>query len=132
MRNNLSTEGKTRIVQELVPGKQITIAHMIANPFGDRDADGQPGAGGSDCGGYCHKGSGGGASVCRSVRWDAACNGDGVGNRGGVKSRIGIYGRKDGVRCLSSYTHIAYKKWHIFMQGGEEGKGKTWKGGGQR
>ncbi len=32
MRNNLSTEGKTRIVQELVPGKQITIAHLIANP----------------------------------------------------------------------------------------------------
>lgn len=28
----LSTEGKTRIVQELVPGKQITIAHLIANP----------------------------------------------------------------------------------------------------
>ena len=30
--DNLSTEGKTRIVQELVPGKQITIAHLIANP----------------------------------------------------------------------------------------------------
>lgn len=28
----LSTEGKTRIVQELVPGKQVTIAHLIANP----------------------------------------------------------------------------------------------------
>lgn len=28
----LSTEGKARIVQELVPGKQITIAHLIANP----------------------------------------------------------------------------------------------------
>ncbi len=25
-------EGKTRIIQELVPGKQITIAHIIANP----------------------------------------------------------------------------------------------------
>ena len=24
--------GKLRIVQELVPGKQITIAHVIANP----------------------------------------------------------------------------------------------------
>ena len=32
MQDNLSTEGKTRIVQELVPGKQITIAHLIANP----------------------------------------------------------------------------------------------------
>ena len=28
----LSTEGKARIVQELVPGKQVTIAHLIANP----------------------------------------------------------------------------------------------------
>lgn len=28
----LSTEGKTRIIQELVPGKQVTIAHLIANP----------------------------------------------------------------------------------------------------
>lgn len=25
-------ESKTRIIQELVPGKQITIAHIIANP----------------------------------------------------------------------------------------------------
>ena len=25
-------EAKTRIIQELVPGKQITIAHIIANP----------------------------------------------------------------------------------------------------
>lgn len=32
MQDDLSTEGKTRIVQELVPGKQITIAHLIANP----------------------------------------------------------------------------------------------------
>ncbi len=31
--NNLpQDEGKTRIIQELVPGKQITIAHIIANP----------------------------------------------------------------------------------------------------
>lgn len=29
---NMSTEEKLRIVQELVPGKQITIAHIIANP----------------------------------------------------------------------------------------------------
>ena len=28
----LSLKGKTRIIQELVPGKQITIAHIIANP----------------------------------------------------------------------------------------------------
>lgn len=28
----LTESGKTRIVQELVPGKQITIAHLIANP----------------------------------------------------------------------------------------------------
>ncbi len=28
----LSGEGKVRIIQELVPGKQITIAHIIANP----------------------------------------------------------------------------------------------------
>lgn len=26
------TQGKQRIVQELVPGKQITLAHIIANP----------------------------------------------------------------------------------------------------
>ena len=26
------SEKKTRIIQELVPGKQITLAHIIANP----------------------------------------------------------------------------------------------------
>lgn len=31
----LSNEGKARIVQELVPGKEITIAHLIANPDSD-------------------------------------------------------------------------------------------------
>lgn len=30
--NLLASGEKTRIVQELVPGKQITIAHIIANP----------------------------------------------------------------------------------------------------
>ena len=30
--NLQSAEGKTRIIQERVPGKQITIAHIIANP----------------------------------------------------------------------------------------------------
>lgn len=30
--DQLSAAGKTRIVQELVPGKQVTIAHLIANP----------------------------------------------------------------------------------------------------
>lgn len=30
--NQLDSTGKMRIVQELVPGKQITIAHVIANP----------------------------------------------------------------------------------------------------
>ncbi len=29
---NYNDDGKTRIIQELVPGKQITIAHIIANP----------------------------------------------------------------------------------------------------
>lgn len=33
--NGLSPEGKLRIIQELVPGKQITIAHLIANPDED-------------------------------------------------------------------------------------------------
>lgn len=28
----LSSDNKTRIIQELVPGKQITLAHIIANP----------------------------------------------------------------------------------------------------
>lgn len=32
MINELSMQDKMRIVQELVPGKQITIAHIIANP----------------------------------------------------------------------------------------------------
>ena len=33
MANYVDTnEGKTRIIQELVPGKQITLAHIIANP----------------------------------------------------------------------------------------------------
>ena len=31
----LSNEGKVRIIQELVPGKEITIAHLIANPDAD-------------------------------------------------------------------------------------------------
>ena len=29
---DLSNENKMRIIQELVPGKQISIAHIIANP----------------------------------------------------------------------------------------------------
>lgn len=33
--DELSNEGKLRIIQELVPGKQITIAHLIANPDED-------------------------------------------------------------------------------------------------
>lgn len=32
MFDELSMQDKLRIVQELVPGKQITIAHIIANP----------------------------------------------------------------------------------------------------
>lgn len=32
MELNLSNEEKMRIIQEIVPGKQITIAHIIANP----------------------------------------------------------------------------------------------------
>ena len=32
LKDILSGEGKVRIIQELVPGKQITIAHIIANP----------------------------------------------------------------------------------------------------
>ena len=28
----LKTDGKARIIQEFVPGKQITLAHVIANP----------------------------------------------------------------------------------------------------
>ncbi len=32
MANEMSLQEKLRIVQELVPGKQITIAHIIANP----------------------------------------------------------------------------------------------------
>ena len=32
MSQELSYQEKMRIVQELVPGKQITIAHIIANP----------------------------------------------------------------------------------------------------
>lgn len=31
----LTNEAKVRIVQELVPGKEITIAHLIANPDAD-------------------------------------------------------------------------------------------------
>ncbi len=32
MRDYQGNEEKARIVQELVPGKQVTIAHLIANP----------------------------------------------------------------------------------------------------
>jgi len=35
LRNDLSNEEKLRIIQELVPGKQVTIAHLIANPEAD-------------------------------------------------------------------------------------------------
>ena len=28
----LEMEGKQRIIQEFVPGKQVTLAHLIANP----------------------------------------------------------------------------------------------------
>ncbi|PHV70282.1 propanediol utilization protein [Sporanaerobium hydrogeniformans] len=31
----LQVEDKQRIIQEFVPGKQITLAHIIANPTGD-------------------------------------------------------------------------------------------------
>ena len=30
--DQLSTQEKMRIIQEIVPGKQITLAHIIANP----------------------------------------------------------------------------------------------------
>ncbi len=33
--DELKAEEKLRIIQELVPGKQITIAHLIANPDAD-------------------------------------------------------------------------------------------------
>lgn len=33
--NPFINDGKTRIIQEIVPGKQITLAHIIANPDGD-------------------------------------------------------------------------------------------------
>ena len=33
--STVNQEGKLRIIQELVPGKQITIAHLIANPDAD-------------------------------------------------------------------------------------------------
>jgi ethanolamine utilization protein EutS len=32
LHNLLQQEGKLRIIQEIVPGKQITIAHIIASP----------------------------------------------------------------------------------------------------
>ena len=32
MDNYFGNENKARIIQELVPGKQITLAHIIANP----------------------------------------------------------------------------------------------------
>ncbi len=32
LENYLSGEDKARIIQEIVPGKQITLAHIIANP----------------------------------------------------------------------------------------------------
>ena len=32
MSNNFEFQDKMRIVQELVPGRQITLAHIIANP----------------------------------------------------------------------------------------------------
>ncbi len=32
LENYLSADNKARIIQEIVPGKQITLAHIIANP----------------------------------------------------------------------------------------------------
>ena len=34
LENYLSNTDKARIIQEIVPGKQITLAHIIANPDG--------------------------------------------------------------------------------------------------
>ena len=34
LKDILSTDDKLRIIQELVPGKQITLAHVIASDFG--------------------------------------------------------------------------------------------------
>ena len=30
--DSLSSDGKARIIQEIVPGKQVTLAHIIASP----------------------------------------------------------------------------------------------------
>ena len=35
LEEGMQTEGKWRIVQESVPGRQITLAHIIANPDGE-------------------------------------------------------------------------------------------------
>ena len=35
LREYFDNDGKHRIIQELVPGKEITIAHLIANPDED-------------------------------------------------------------------------------------------------
>lgn len=35
MDNPFENPGKQRIIQEFVPGKQITLAHLIANPVGN-------------------------------------------------------------------------------------------------
>ena len=32
LRFGTSTEGKIRLIQETVPGKQVTLAHIIASP----------------------------------------------------------------------------------------------------
>lgn len=35
MQNDLKFEDKQRIIQEFVPGKQVTLAHVIAQPISD-------------------------------------------------------------------------------------------------
>lgn len=35
MKNNITLEDKQRIIQEFVPGKQVTLAHVIAKPISD-------------------------------------------------------------------------------------------------
>lgn len=79
----LTNEGKVRIIQELVPGKQITIAHLIANPDNElyeklglnpnidysKSAIGivtiSPAETASDRGGHCGEISRSGTGICR-------------------------------------------------------------------
>ena len=72
MNQNEIFNGKQRVIQEFVPGKQITLAHIIANPNpgthgGDRHYDHYAQRSRHHWRGRCDEGGGRGSGFCGPV-----------------------------------------------------------------